>query len=156
VPGWRDGWLAASDRTLAKPQLAAGRGVVALDSFVTVENEFAMVAGVDLNGRAPASIVAAAGAPNFCARAFVEGDQISVFIGVAILHDVVIDQDRTGGDAPGAFEFAEVFAPERLAFDGIGVHAGPAEKGDDDFAIGHAAGRGPAVHQMARFGRSLP
>jgi hypothetical protein len=156
IASGRDGGLTASGHAFAKPQLFASGRVVCLHAFVPVDDKLGAAFRADEDGRAPAAVVAAARAPDFFAGFLIESDEIGIAIGIAVLHNHVIDQDWAGGGAPGAFEGSEVFGPERFAGNGIGMNAAAAEERDDHFAVGGATGRGPAIHDVGGLGLAAP
>src|SRR5262245_21406042 len=117
IAGRRDRRLAAAIEPFAEPEFAAGGRIITLDALVAVEDDLAPLASINKNRRAPAAVVTALGPPDLAARVFVESDEVAVDVGIAILDDHAIDQNRTGGRTPGlviAGEFAEVAGPEWL------------------------------------------
>src|SRR5437762_2841423 len=106
---WRR--LAAADGAFTKPQFTTSRGVISLHALMTIEHQLPSLARVHHNRRAPAAIVAAACAPNLLAGFFVERDKAGICVGVAVLNDKAIDDDRACSRAPRPFELAEVARP---------------------------------------------
>src|SRR5207253_917594 len=112
---------------------------------------------IDDNRRAPAAMVAALGAPDLLPRLLMEGDQLGVFVSVTILNNQVIHHDGTRRRAPRAFKRPEVARPEMPAVNGINMQTSSTTKERrDDLAIGHATGRGPTVHDVARLRLTFP
>jgi len=97
------------------------------------------------------------GPPDFAPRSLVEGNDVGVLIGVAILDHHVADEQWRGGGSPGTLEPAHLARPDKLAVDGVAIKPSAAPKeGVDALTVRCTGRRRPAVHAVRSFRFACP